>query len=968
MAAKRLIRNLTFGKIWLADVAAMPCLCRTKFFRLMKHALLVAAFFALNLNLLNAQTVVWNKELPVVSFSQSNCAVQQIGDRILFCAQKSLIEMNAVGAMTGAVVTPAATVTQYSLGHFVREKIDPKTGERYFLLVYRTLNAGQPVVFAEYRPGAGFVNSALLPEGGASSNVLSPAVVEIDDSTFAVFGRKYARQVTHRPGQGVVLNWERPYYQGNVNAAIRTDDGDYITATQSGNILALTEQGDSLWKTVAGFAVRNMKKTAQGFVVCGLNSSNQAVIAEYSNTGTLLWVWGDVPDQSYEYVMVESDGGLMLTGQTTAKEILLLRLSADGTPLWRKTYQQGTGGNLFKAADGGYLLGAALKSSPSRFCLIKTDPQGNTGVFEPALHAAYRKLENSQILVQSTARSSLFFDAISEEAKFVLPKDSLIKLFFNAGLWLGGLDADSVLHLATSIFNLNNRSDFRSGLSYAPTRDFSRAWRASRTEIQAFRQDWADNGKIDQPIPHDILTWPAKGNPYFTQNLDFSKPLTDKALLPAPFTDVNGDGLYSPTDGDYPRIKGDQMIWWVMTDSILHTESGGRPLAVDVSTSVYLYECGQNGLLENTLFVDYEVLNRSGKPYFSMFASLWSDPDLGCPQEDYIGCLPLSDAYFIYNQDAIDGLTGSLCSGAPTFGSEVPVASATMLNKSLDRFSYFNNSAPQPIEPTQDFEFYRLMQGIVYSGSMGFDTIEFAYPGNPADPDGESMCSANVSPGDRRTLGSTGPFTLAPNDTFRLSVAFTYHPDIPHPCPDIYGSVKNDIDQLRSLANSGALEGPAQLPASVKLLAGQSVTLDASVPGATAYQWSNGSTSAQISVTQPGIYTVTITKATGCQSVEIVTVKSASGAQGPNGWPHQFRLYPNPNTGQFRVEMSGPAQAEVEFSLFNAVGQLIRRDVEGFGTGRLARSFDYGQLPSGVYALRMQAGNEAMWVKVVVER
>jgi len=939
-----------------------------KFFRLMKHALLAAAFFTLIFNQMDAQTVVWNKELPLKSHSSNHCSVQQIGDRILFSAQKSIVELDWAGTITGAVITLPTSILNYEVGRFLREKFDPKTGERYFLMAYRNLNEPKSIIFTEYRPGQGFTNETSLDEGTISSSLLAPTIVDINDSTFAVFGRKYARQVTHRPGQGVVVNWEQPYYQGIVNAAIRTDDGGYITATNTGNILALSATGDSLWKIIAGFGIRDLKKTAQGFVACGRNTSNQAVVAEYSSTGVLLWTAGDAADQAYEHLVVESDGSLTLSGQSATKQILLTRLSANGTLIWRKTYQVGRGGSLAKMPDGGYVLAAASESGILRFWVIKTDAEGNTTAGQSAVQPSHRRLENSQMLAQFLPSGTMFFDA-TEDSKFWVPKDSMTKILFAESLWLGALDSNGVLSLSTSTYTNDGKSDYRPGLSGGPAKDFAHAWRISRTEIESLRQDWADNGKIDQPIPHDLLTWPAKGNPYFTQSLDFSKPITDKALLPAPFVDVNGDGLYSPTDGDFPRIKGDQMVWCAITDSTKHTESGGNPLVVDIATSVYLYDCAPNTRLENSLFVDYEIINRSGSPYSKLFASLWTDPEIGCPWDDYVGCLPASNAHFVYNQDAVDGQPGASCDGGTrTFREKIPVGSTTWMNTSLDRFSYFNYGGSIASYP---LAIYNAMQGLYLNTSTGivtYDSIVFRFPGNPADLDSNSMCGRNLSFGDRRTLGSTGPFTFAPNDTFRLSVAFTYHPDIPHPCPDIYGSVKNDVDQLRSLFSAGALDGPAKLPASVKLLVGQSVTLNASVPGATAYQWSNGSTLAQISVAQPGIYTVTITKATGCQSVEIVSVQSASGAHSPNTWLQQFRLYPNPNTGQFRVEMSGPAHDEVEFTLFNAVGQFIRRDMEGFGTGRLARSFDYGQLPSGVYALRVQAGNEAMWVKVVVER
>jgi len=154
------------------------------------------------------------------------------------------------------------------------------------------------------------------------------------------------------------------------------------------------------------------------------------------------------------------------------------------------------------------------------------------------------------------------------------------------------------------------------------------------------------------------------------------------------------------------------------------------------------------------------------------------------------------------------------------------------------------------------------------------------------------------------------------------------------------------------------------------------VTFTNSSSNALGYSWNFGDGSQPSTATNPvhtytasGTYTVELTAVNNCGAATLqqqITV-TTSGVNDLN-WLQQFRLYPNPNTGQFRVEMSGPAHDEVEFTLFNAVGQFIHRDVEGFGTGTLARSFDYGQLPSGVYALRVQAGSEAMWVKVVVER
>ena len=158
------------------------------------------------------------------------------------------------------------------------------------------------------------------------------------------------------------------------------------------------------------------------------------------------------------------------------------------------------------------------------------------------------------------------------------------------------------------------------------------------------------------------------------------------------------------------------------------------------------------------------------------------------------------------------------------------------------------------------------------------------------------------------------------------------------------------------------------------------VTFTNTSTNAIAYSWNFGDNSSSTEAnpvhtyTASGTYTVELTAVNNCgastlQTQVVVVIVGVSEAS----WLDQFRLFPNPNTGQFAIEMRGPAQDEVEFTLFNAVGQLIRRDAADFGSGALTRAMDYGQLPSGVYALRVTGRNAetntnaTMYVKVVIE-
>jgi hypothetical protein len=144
---------------------------------------------------------------------------------------------------------------------------------------------------------------------------------------------------------------------------------------------------------------------------------------------------------------------------------------------------------------------------------------------------------------------------------------------------------------------------------------------------------------------------------------------------------------------------------------------------------------------------------------------------------------------------------------------------------------------------------------------------------------------------------------------------------------------------------------------------------------ATSFMWNfgDGNTSSETNpvhtYTANGTYTVELTAINNCgastlqQTISVIVV----GTNEAN-WLNDFRLYPNPNTGTFTLEMNGLPHEELEFILFNSIGQMVKRETADFGTGALVRHFDYGQLPAGIYNLRIRAGNSALFVKIAVQR
>jgi len=141
---------------------------------------------------------------------------------------------------------------------------------------------------------------------------------------------------------------------------------------------------------------------------------------------------------------------------------------------------------------------------------------------------------------------------------------------------------------------------------------------------------------------------------------------------------------------------------------------------------------------------------------------------------------------------------------------------------------------------------------------------------------------------------------------------------------------------------------------------------------ASAYTWNFGDGSSSNeenpshTYTNPGTYTVSLATSNNCGTTIIEQTITITSGTGEATWIEGFRLFPNPNTGVFTLEMNGLPQDEVEFVLFNALGQYIKRETADFGTGSMLHTFDYGDLAAGVYTLRIQAAGQAMFVKVLV--
>ena len=416
-----------------------------------------------------------------------------------------------------------------------------------------------------------------------------------------------------------------------------------------------------------------------------------------------------------------------------------------------------------------------------------------------------------------------------------IPNPSTI---FAAGFWIGGLDPAGNLKLAAVKYRANGSTDYRSGplnadgtIDNTSCANWDRFFKVKGADIKAFLDDlpnFANNPSAAVAAYPSIMGWPGWGNPYFSTLNGFDLPNTPGGL--APFYDADQNGLYDPLQGDYPAVKLQatppfvpaEIVWCVFNDQgngIVHPVTQAWPLQMEVQLTTWAFNCPDDPVLNNTIFTAHRMLYKYTEPMDSCFVGMWVDFDLGCYTDDYFGSNPDLNTFFAYNADALDGTgTGTTCNqGVPTFGDHPPVQSVTFLSRKLDKLVYFVNpsvgSWPTGMtEPIFPYEYYNFLSGtwrdgtpLTYGG-LGYNSgsgipADYAFPADPADPNGWSMCTAGIPAADYRMLGTHKIGKLQPGQVEELVTAWTVHPDPDLPCG--LGSTFDEISGVRAQYDAG---------------------------------------------------------------------------------------------------------------------------------------------------------------------
>lgn len=122
------------------------------------------------------------------------------------------------------------------------------------------------------------------------------------------------------------------------------------------------------------------------------------------------------------------------------------------------------------------------------------------------------------------------------------------------------------------------------------------------------------------------------------------------------------------------------------------------------------------------------------------------------------------------------------------------------------------------------------------------------------------------------------------------------------------------------------------------------------------FSWSNGDSTEDLNGVMAGMYYVTVTDAKGCMAIDSAEVEVSSGVQ-PNGFNSSFFVFPNPNSGQFTVNISVSTAMFAQVRIFNMLGEQVYIDDNlALFSGTNKITINVKDLNKGIYLLDLRIG------------
>ncbi len=372
-------------------------------------------------------------------------------------------------------------------------------------------------------------------------------------------------------------------------------------------------------------------------------------------------------------------------------------------------------------------------------------------------------LDRNQIKALINSNGSLFCrnSSYAYPPSFEVPQGLGTTTIDIANLWVAGIDElGSLRGVGATYFQFEEYyfgpvADNYDSQLYKDT--YNRVWKVSLSEIQYHIENFNQEG---YELPEAFLNWPAHGN---TENGE-SEDL-------APYYDYNQNGIYDPRNGDFPAIRGDQAVYFIFNEALGHQFTGGAKMGLEFHGMAYCFNPSIGSTLTQTIFISYNIINRSNHEYSDFYAGLWCDFGLGNTDDDVFGSDSINHLMYVYNQNNSDAL----------FGDPSPAQGVVLLNSEIKAIipQYCCSGADTII----DYSVRGLNQWgneFHFGGGVGGYPTTYAYSGYPelgtgwfAENGNGGFYGSNVS-----GMISAGPYNLKSNQSICLDFAFPYARDL----------------------------------------------------------------------------------------------------------------------------------------------------------------------------------------------
>lgn len=193
------------------------------------------------------------------------------------------------------------------------------------------------------------------------------------------------------------------------------------------------------------------------------------------------------------------------------------------------------------------------------------------------------------------------------------------RMGYMMGLWVASQDGSGSLRLSAG-YSRNTGNDWYSGpvsnsVDLSFLRKYNQVWKISKADIEKHKILYAAPGYI---APKDIMTWPGNGD---TAN--------GEAWILAPFIDNNLNGIYEPSLGEVPDIRGKEALFAIANDVRGEHFSGGQGMGIEAHIMMYLPDTTNWDLGKTTLMVHVELKARRGNIFqakVGMYSYLFTKP------------------------------------------------------------------------------------------------------------------------------------------------------------------------------------------------------------------------------------------------------------------------------------------------------------------------------------------------------